>query len=145
MSFKASTDRLRTFSGLSVTGSVAARVLNYYIAWSLVLLAALLVRNLVNSQAGRALRSIHGNEEAASAMGVDTARYKLGLFIISAVFASIAGIFLTHYNGGIGPSEASIMKSVPYVAVQALFFMANLWGAILASAVLRIFFRSREH
>ena len=119
-----------------MTGSVAARVPNYYIAWSLVLLAALFMHNLVDSRAGRALRSIHGNEEAASAMGVDTARYKLGLFIISAVFASIAGIFLTHYNGGIGPSEASIMKSVRYVAVVAVGGMANLWGAILASVVL---------
>ncbi|MGB7569384.1 MAG: branched-chain amino acid ABC transporter permease [Chitinivibrionales bacterium] len=122
--------------GLSVTGSVAARVPNYYIAWSLVLLAALFMHNLVDSRAGRALRSIHGNEEAAAAMGVDTARYKLGLFIISAVFASIAGIFLTHYNGGIGPSEASIMKSVRYVAVVAVGGMANLWGAVLASVAL---------
>ena len=122
--------------GLSVTGSIAARIPNYYIAWFLVLLAALLMLNLINSRAGRALRSIHGNEEAAAAMGVDTAHYKLSLFIISAVFASIAGIFLTHYNGGIGPSEASIMKSVRYVAIVAVGGMANLWGAILASVVL---------
>jgi ABC-type branched-chain amino acid transport system, permease component len=126
----------RIIPGLSVTGSISARVPNYYIAWFLVLLAALFMLNLINSRAGRALRSIHGNEEAAAAMGVDTAHYKLALFIISAVFASIAGIFLTHYNGGIGPSEASIMKSVRYVAIVAVGGMANLWGAILASVVL---------
>jgi branched-chain amino acid transport system permease protein len=122
--------------GLTVSGSMNARVSNYYIAWFLVLLAALLMHNLVHSRAGRALRSIHGNEEAASAMGIDTARYKLNLFVISAVFASVAGIFLTHYNGGIGPSEASIMKSVRYVAIVAVGGMANLWGAILASVML---------
>jgi branched-chain amino acid transport system permease protein len=122
--------------GLSVGGSMSARVSNYYIAWFLVLLAALLMHNLVHSRAGRALRSIHGNEEAASAMGIDTARYKLSLFVISAVFAAVAGIFLTHYNGGIGPSEASIMKSVRYVAIVAVGGMANLWGAILASVTL---------
>ena len=93
-----------------MTGSIAARIPNYYIAWSLVLLAALFMHNLVDSRAGRALRSIHGNEEAAAAMGVDTARYKLSLFVISAVFASVAGVFLTHFNGGIGPSEASIIE-----------------------------------
>jgi len=48
-------------------------------------------------------------------MGVDTARYKLSLRAF-AVLAAIAGVFLTHFNGGIGPSEASIMKSVRYVA-----------------------------
>jgi branched-chain amino acid transport system permease protein len=122
--------------GLSVSGSMSARISNYYIAWFLVLLAALLMHNLVHSRVGRALRSIHGNEEAASAMGINTARYKLNLFVISAVFASVAGIFLTHYNGGIGPSEASIMKSVRYVAIVAVGGMANLWGAILASVTL---------
>jgi branched-chain amino acid transport system permease protein len=69
-------------------------------------------------------------------MGIDTARYKLNLFVISAVFAAVAGIFLTHYNGGIGPSEASIMKSVRYVAIVAMGGMSNLWGAILASVTL---------
>lgn len=122
--------------GLSVSGSMSARIPNYYFAISLMLLAALLMHNLVNSRAGRALRSIHGNEEAAAAMGVDTARYKLNLFVISAVFASVAAIFLTHFNGGIGPSEASIMKSVRYVAIVAVGGMANLWGAMLASIVL---------
>jgi branched-chain amino acid transport system permease protein len=94
------------------------------------------MHNLVNSRAGRALRAIHGNEEAAGAMGINTARYKLNLFVLSAVFASIAGIFLTHYNGGIGPSEASVMKSVRYVAIVAVGGMANLWGAILAGIIL---------
>ncbi|HUI93940.1 MAG TPA: branched-chain amino acid ABC transporter permease [Chitinivibrionales bacterium] len=122
--------------GLNVSGNMGARISNYYIAWFLVLLAALLMHNLVHSRAGRALRSIHGNEEAAAAMGVDVARYKLTLFVISAVFASVAGIFLTHYNGGIGPSEASIMKSVRYVAIVAVGGMSNLWGAILASVTL---------
>jgi len=56
------------------------RIPNYYIAWFLVIIAALLMHNLVNSRAGRALRSIHGNEDAAEAMGIDTARYKLHLF-----------------------------------------------------------------
>jgi branched-chain amino acid transport system permease protein len=123
-------------SKLSVSGDMSARIPNYYIACFLVLLTSLLMNNLVNSRAGRALRSIHGNEEAAAVMGIDTAGYKLSLFVISAIIASVAGIFLTHYNGGIGPSEASIMKSVRYVAIVAVGGMANLWGAILASVVL---------
>jgi len=120
--------------GFAIAGDMPVRIPNYYFAWTMVLLAALLMHNLVNSRVGRALRAIHGNEEAAMAMGIDTARYKLNLFVISAVFAAVAGIFLTHYNGGIGPSEASIMKSVRYVAIVAVGGMANLWGAIAAGA-----------
>jgi len=115
-------------AGLSVSGSMNARVSNYYIAWFLVLLAALLMHNLVNSRAGRALRSIHGNEEAAAAMGIDTARYKLNLFVVSAVFAAVAGIFLTHYNGGIGSVRGVHNEIGALCCDRGHGGMSNLWG-----------------
>jgi branched-chain amino acid transport system permease protein len=96
----------------------------------------LLLGNLVRSRTGRALRAIHGAEDAAQAMGVDTARLKLQTFVLSAALAALAGVFLTHFNGGIGPSEASIMKSVKYVAVVAVGGMGSLWGTLATSLVL---------
>jgi branched-chain amino acid transport system permease protein len=122
--------------GLEVSGALAERIPNYYIAWSLVLITILLAMNLIRSRVGRALRSIHGSEEAARAMGIDTARYKLATFVLSAVFAAVGGIFLTHYNGSIGPSEVTGMKSVRYVAIVAVGGMDNLWGALLMSMLL---------
>ncbi len=116
--------------GLAVSGDFDERVSNYYIAWGLLILGMVLMKNLIDSRVGRALRSIHGSEEAAVSVGVDTARFKLQVFVISAVFAAVAGVFLTHYNGGIGPSEASVMKSVRYVAIVAVGGMAHLWGAL---------------
>jgi branched-chain amino acid transport system permease protein len=122
--------------GIEVSGSFGARVINYYIAWGMVIVAVILLLNLIHSRVGRALRSIHGAEEAANAMGVNTARYKLYIFVLSAVFAAIAGVFVTHYNGGIGPSEAGVMKSVRYVAIVAVGGMANIWGALIMGLVL---------
>jgi branched-chain amino acid transport system permease protein len=122
--------------GLTVSGGADLRIQNYYIAWCLVAAGMLLLLNLIDSRVGRALRSIHGAEDAASAMGVDTASYKLNTFVLSAVFAAVAGVFLTHFNGGIGPSEASIMKSVRYVAIVAVGGMSSLWGTLIMSAVL---------
>ena len=61
---------------------------NYYIAWALVTLGLVLAVNLVGSRVGRALRAIHGNEDAAAAMGIDVARYKLAVFVLSAVYAA---------------------------------------------------------
>jgi branched-chain amino acid transport system permease protein len=95
------------FAGLAVTGKSVLRTQNYYLAWGLVLGAMALLTNLIHSRVGRALRAIHGAEDAANAMGVDTARYKLQMFVLSAALAALGGVFLTHYNGGIGPSEAS--------------------------------------
>lgn len=124
------------FPGVEVSGDFSARVSNYYVAWSLVILGMILLISLINSRVGRGLKAIHGSEEAARAMGIDTSRYKLNAFVISAVFAAIAGVFLTHYNGGIGPSEAGIMKSVRYVALVAAGGMASLWGALTMSVLL---------
>lgn len=122
--------------GLAVSGKAAVRIQNYYIAWGLVILGVILLLNLVHSRVGRALRAIHGAEDAAGAMGVDASRYKLQVFVLSAVFAAMGGVFLTHFNGGIGPSEASIMKSVRYVAIVAIGGMANLWGALTMGVIL---------
>jgi len=119
------------FSGLQVNGRAAFRVQNYYIAWVVVLAAMVLALNLVHSRVGRALRSIHENEEAAHSLGVNTYRYKLAVFLLSAIFAAIGGVLLTHYNGSIGPAEAHVIKSVRYVAIVAVGGMANLWGAMV--------------
>jgi branched-chain amino acid transport system permease protein len=126
----------KLFSFLEVSGEMSKRVQNYYIAWGLVIVTVAMSLNLIHSRIGRALRSIHGAEDASNAMGIDTARYKLNTFVLSAAFASVAGVFLTHYNGGIGPSEASIMKSVRYVAIVAVGGMANLWGALVMGTLL---------
>ena len=56
---------------------------------------------------------------AANAMGINTAAYKLKAFVLSALLAAMAGVFFTHYTGGIGPSEAGALKSVRYVALAA--------------------------
>jgi branched-chain amino acid transport system permease protein len=126
----------RLAPGLVVSGKAAVRVSNYYLAWGLVLVTLLLLGNLVRSRVGRALRAIHGAEEAATASGVDTQDTKLKMFVLSAVLAALGGVFLTHYNGGIGPSEASIMKSVRMVAIVAIGGMANLWGALIMGVLL---------
>ncbi len=122
--------------GLTVSGESSARVQNYYIAWGLVFLGMFLLGNLINSRVGRALRAIHGSEKAAESIGVDIARFKLYSFVLSAVFAAVAGVFLTHYNGSIGPSEASVMKSIRYVAIVAVGGMSHLWGALVMSVIL---------
>jgi branched-chain amino acid transport system permease protein len=122
--------------GAAVGGARAARVANYYVAWGLVALALLVLGNLVESRVGRGLRAIHGAEDAANATGVDVARYKLKTFVLSAALAAVGGVFLTHYNAGIGPGEAAVMKSVRYVAIVAVGGMGSIWGTVATSATL---------
>jgi len=124
------------FGPLQVTGRPAFGVQNYYIAWAVAIALMILGANLVRSRVGRALRSIRENEEAARALGVPVARYKLAVFVLSALAAALAGSLMTHYVGAIGPSEAGAMKSVRYLAILAAGGIANLWGALVMGIVL---------
>jgi branched-chain amino acid transport system permease protein len=127
---------LPLIAGLQVNGRAPFRVQNYYIAWGLVILAMILATHLVHSRVGRALRSIHESEEAAHSLGVNTQRYKLATFVLAAVFAALGGVFLTHYNGSIAPSEATVMRSVRFLAIVAVGGMASLWGALSMGVLL---------
>jgi branched-chain amino acid transport system permease protein len=127
---------LPLFPGFAVSGRAATRVANYYFAWGVALLALWLLTNLIGARVGRALRAIHGSENAASAVGIPIAAYKTRTFVLAAVLAALAGVLATHYNGGIGPSEASVMKSVRYVAIVAVGGMANLRGTLVMGALL---------
>ena len=121
---------------LQVNGRPDFRIQNYYIAWALVLVTMVLAIHLVHSRVGRALRSIHQSEEAANSLGVNTDRYKLATFVLAALLAALGGVFLTHYNRSIGPSEATVMKSVRYLAIVAVGGMASLWGALFMGVLL---------
>ncbi len=126
----------RLLPGLVVSGKSASRVENYYLACGLLLAMLALLRNTVQSRVGRALQAIHDGERAADAMGINTAAYKLKVFLLSAAMAATAGVFFTHYTAGIGPSEAGALKSLRYVALAAAGGMSNLWGVALVSVAL---------
>jgi branched-chain amino acid transport system permease protein len=124
------------FAGLAIAGKRSMRVGNYYIAWALVVIGMVLLINLIASRSGRALRALHGNEEAASATGVNVPRLKLAAFVISAIYAAVAGTFLAHFSGGVGPSDITIMRSVRFVALVAAGGMGSLWGTLGVSTIL---------
>ncbi len=110
----------------------------FYFIWGLVFIAMVLSLNLIHSRIGRALRAIHGNEEAAQAMGVNTLPLKLGIFVISAGLASIAGSLYAHYVTFISPSTFSINQSVMFLVMVAVGGMMNVWGALVGTLIMTI-------
>jgi branched-chain amino acid transport system permease protein len=109
---------------------------NYYLVWGVALLMLVFLLNLIHSRVGRALRSIHGSEAAAMAMGVNTAWYKIQVFIISAVMASIAGSLYAHYVRFINPPVFSLTFSIKLLMMVVIGGMTNVWGAILGAALI---------
>ena len=108
----------------------------YWLVGALLAAAVWLSLNLIDSPAGRALRALSGSEVAAEVSGIDSARQKVQVFVISAVFAAIAGALTAHYSGFITPSKATFFHSIELVTMVVLGGMASTFGAVLGAAVL---------
>ena len=108
----------------------------YWFVGALLVATVWLAFNLIDSPLGRALRAIHGSEVAAEAMGVDIARAKLLIFVVSAVLAALAGSLTAHYAGFITPGKVGFLHSIELVTMVVLGGMASTYGAVLGAAIL---------
>lgn len=108
----------------------------YWISAVTFVLGAVLAYNLIDSPAGRSLRAIHDSEVAARVLGVDVARTKVTVFVISAVYASVAGSFLAMFNGHITPDVSGFLRSIELVAMVVLGGMGSIFGSLIGSIIL---------
>jgi branched-chain amino acid transport system permease protein len=110
----------------------------YLLAAGLLVLTVWGATNLVRSPAGRALQAIRGSEVAARLSGIDTARFKTRVFVLSAVLASVAGSLMAHYVAFITPSATGLVRSVEFVMMVVLGGMASIYGSVLGAALLTL-------
>ncbi len=110
----------------------------YWVIGILLLISVWLALNIIDSPPGRALRAVHGSEVAAQVVGVDTTSYKVLLFVLSAIFASVMGSLAAHYAGFITPTQAGFFHSIELATMVVLGGMASVFGALVGAAVLTL-------
>jgi len=114
--------------------------LTYYMVWIIAIVMLVLSLNLANSQVGRALRSMNahagGSEEAAQVLGVNIIKYKVQVFVLSAIYASIAGSIYAHHASVIEPGTFFISFSVMVVVMAILGGLRSPWGAFLGAGLI---------
>lgn len=106
----------------------------YYLIWAVVLLSLLFSQNIIRSRVGRALRSIEGSEAASDAVGIDIMKYKLQVFMYSAVCTSIAGSLYAHYVTFINPQAFDAMLSIYFLIMVIIGGASSIWGAVIGSS-----------
>jgi branched-chain amino acid transport system permease protein len=107
----------------------------YYLAWTLLLLSIFFSGNVIKSRVGRALRSIHGSDIAANSLGVNIQSYKLKVFVLSAVYASIAGSLYAHYVSFINPDLFTAMESISLLIMVVIGGSASIWGGMIGAII----------
>jgi branched-chain amino acid transport system permease protein len=115
--------------------SLAGDVRFFYFAWLIAGAIMVLILNLLDSRMGRALRALSTSEVAAESMGVPVYRYKIQLFVTTAMMAAVAGSLYVHYINFASPETFDFMASVMMVVVVALGGTGTFWGPFLAALV----------
>jgi branched-chain amino acid transport system permease protein len=109
----------------------------YYLVWALVAASLLLSFNIVHSRAGRSLQAVHTSEVAAATCGVNIARTKLQVFVLSAALASLGGSLYAHHVQFVGPGHTfGFGFSIELVIMVVFGGLATTWGAITGAAVM---------
>jgi len=108
----------------------------YYMAFILMILTLIIIRNLDNSRYGRALYYINKDEIAAKSMGINIPYYKLFAFALGAAIAGAAGsVFAVQYSA-VSPESFNFMQSVMFFAIVLVGGSASLPGIIIGTFVM---------
>ena len=108
----------------------------YWVVAGLLAVSVWASLNLIDSPFGRALRALHGSEVASQVVGVNIVRYKVSIFVMSAVFASIMGSITAHYIGFVTPNFADFFHSIELVTMVVVGGMASVFGSIIGAVLL---------
>ncbi|WP_035243868.1 branched-chain amino acid ABC transporter permease [Desulfonatronovibrio hydrogenovorans] len=108
----------------------------YYLVAGVLTMVIIISLNVINSRAGRALKAIHSSEKAAQVMGVNVQRYKLFVFVLSAVFAAVAGGLYAHYLSFVAPSSFDFHFSIKMIVMAVLGGMSSVWGGVIGALFL---------
>lgn len=104
----------------------------------LVILTLIVILNLINSRAGRAIKSIRDNEIAARSVGINITKYKLMAFITSAVFAGIAGVLYSLNYSSLVAKKFDYNTSILILVFVVLGGIGNIRGSVIAAALLTV-------
>ncbi len=139
MGYTGGPDGIRGIPYLAIGGfEFDSQFKRYYLVWGFCLAILLISQNIVNSRIGRALRAVHGSEEAAESLGINVFRFKLKIFVVSAVYASIAGSLFAHHQLHVSPGYFEPIDSVYLVIMAVIGGLASIWGAIFGAATVEI-------
>lgn len=110
----------------------------WFLVLSIVFLAAVyfICEFIVNSSFGRVLKAIREDEEAIRVFGYNTLLYKLAIFVIGAMLASVAGSLFASYITFIDPSTFTLNESIFLLAIIILGGLASNRGAFIGAVCL---------
>ena len=108
------------------------------VIWAALLLALWALHNLLDSREGRAIRALKTSRVMAESMGVDTARYRVKVFVLAALLAVLSGWFYAHLQRFVNPTPFNLNIGIEYLFMAVVGGAGHLWGAVLGAALITL-------
>jgi branched-chain amino acid transport system permease protein len=108
------------------------------LTWTVLLLTLWALHNLLDSREGRAIRSLKTGRVMAESMGVDTARYRIKVFVLAALLASLSGWMYAHLQRFVNPTPFNLNIGIEYLFMAVVGGAGYLWGAVLGAALITL-------
>lgn len=123
-------------TGVNIFGNILSRDNAYVLLIVVTVIAMMLVSNIISSPTGRAMLSMKNSASAAQAMGMSLLKYRLLAFVLSTIFAVIAGGFYVLFYGTTRPDEWNLTLSLNILAAVVVGGSKSIWGVLLGSFVI---------
>ena len=110
----------------------------YYLIYAFLLLAMLTTHNLLDSREGRAIRALKGGRVMAEAMGVDTGRARMVIFVIAALLACASGWLYAHMQRFVNPTPFGLHIGIEYLFMAVIGGAGHVWGALIGAGLITV-------
>ncbi len=108
----------------------------YYLIWFIVIVLFLLSFRIVDSRFGRALRALGAHETAAGSLGVDVVRCRIQIFVLSAIYAALAGSLYAHFLNYVNGTFFDLGVMIQLMAILVVGGIGTLWGPVVGAVLL---------
>ncbi|WP_042445428.1 branched-chain amino acid ABC transporter ATP-binding protein/permease [Azospirillum sp. B510] len=106
----------------------------FYLIWAILLLAVAATLNLLDSRVGRAIRALRGGQRMSESMGVDSFRAKMTAFLVSALYAGLAGWLYAYTQRFVSPAPFSLQAGIDFLFMALIGGVGQVWGAVIGAA-----------
>ncbi|MFF7362209.1 branched-chain amino acid ABC transporter permease [Streptomyces sp. NPDC008125] len=106
----------------------------WYVALAALVVSGVFARGVLRGRPGRALNAIRDHRIAAGVMGVPVARYRAGVFVLSSMYAGLAGVLLALVFQRTVPEYFGMALSLEYLAMIVIGGLGTVAGAVVGAA-----------
>ena len=110
----------------------------FVLTWAILLACAIALLNLLDSRPGRAIRSLKGGSQMAEAMGINTFRYTVTIFLSASLLACTGGWLLAHFQLTVNPSAFGLKMGIEYLFMAVVGGVGHVWGAIVGAGLIKL-------